>query len=743
MNNKGKSQKKIFPINFYLRIYSPYYIVLTIKLCYNYTVVQSCGIRARQVRNPRGKKRGRNMLKKLRELISIQRSKNPGRLILIVILLLNVVFLFVSAALIKGLSLTGTEEMSFWEAVFYTVTMILDAGCIQFVIADIGSAGVVLVIVCLAVIIIGMILFTGAVIGYLTNYISSFISNAHTGAHKLYLRGHTVILNWNNRASEIVNDLLYCDTKQYVVILVSSDKEAVEREIQERLSDTIRKERLNAKKQRGKKRFKNNVVFIVREGDTFSTAQLNDISIEYAKSIIILGDDIHNTACRYEQETLAEAYNQGNPQSLKALVQVSDFTGTDDSADNQKIVVEVEDDWTYELVQKIIANKQVNGKCNIIPVSVNKILGRLLSQFSIMPELNLAYRDLFSNKGATFYSKRCDETDERKFTSEYLKTHLHSIPVAIMESEGQNYAFYTAESSKDDLRLSDNYSTSFSVKINNNFRFEQKNVIILGHNSKIKDIMEGFNNFREEWNNLKDKDVMNVIIIDDEKHLKKMNNYSNYPYVARAVKADIYDKDLICKTIEDFVDANDGDTSVLILSDDTVVNEQIDANAITNLIYVRDIINRKKLQNPDFDEGRIDIVVEILNPKHYDIVKNYSVKNVVISNRYISKMMTQIGEQDVLFDFYRDILTYDSANATEMESKEIYIKKVSEYFLEIPEKCAASDLIRAIYQASSPNHTIALGYVTPSGQMTLFSGDQREQAVELQANDKLILFSNH
>lgn len=683
------------------------------------------------------------MLKKLRELISIQRSKNPGRLILIVILLLNVAFLFISAALIKGLSLAGTENMSFWEAVFYTITMILDAGCIQFVIADVGSAGVILVIVCLAVIIIGMILFTGAVIGYLTNYISNFIENANTGAHKLYLRGHTVILNWNNRASEIVNDLLYCDSKQYVVILVPSGKEAIEREITERIADTVHAERLAEKRTKGKKRFKNNVVFIVREGDTFSTAQLNDISVAQAKSIIILGEDIHNSACRYEQEALTEHYNQGNPQSLKALVQVADFTSAESSADNQKIVVEVEDDWTHELVKKIIANKQVSGKCNIIPVSVNQILGRLLSQFSIMPELNIAYRDLFSNKGATFYSKPSDETSESEFAQNYFKTHLRSIPIALMENDGKHYAFYASESAKDDENVCDCYYTPMTVKINRDFRFEQKNVIILGHNSKIKDIMDGFDNLREEWNNLGDKDVMNVIAIDDEKNLKKMNYYKDYPYVTRAIQADIYDKDLICKTIEEFVDANEGDTSVLILSDDTVTSERIDANALTNLIYVRDIIDRKKAQIPNFDEGRIDVIVEILNPKHYDIVKNYSVKNVVISNRYISKMMTQIGEQDVLFDFYNDILTYDSANSVDMESKEIYIKKVSRYFLEIPPKCVVADLVRAVYQASAPNHTVVLGYVTHSGEMTLFSGDQRSQYVELQPDDKLILFSAH
>lgn len=60
-------------------------------------------------------------------------------------LLFNIVFFLVSAIIISNTSLFGTEHMSFIEAAFCTVTMILDAGCIQFVISDIGQAGVMTV----------------------------------------------------------------------------------------------------------------------------------------------------------------------------------------------------------------------------------------------------------------------------------------------------------------------------------------------------------------------------------------------------------------------------------------------------------------------------------------------------------------------------------------------------------------------------------------------------------------------
>ena len=686
------------------------------------------------------------MFRWLKEKLSIQLSKYPGRVVLGAILLLNVVFIFLAAFVISLLSVSGTENMNFWHASYYTIMMVLDGGCVESVVGDVGVAGVALVIVCLIIVIVGMVLFTGAVIGYLTNYISGFIENANLGSHKIYLSGHTVILNWNSRASEIINDHLYRSGKQYIVILVPSGKEGIEKEISERIADTVAQENANRKK--GSKRFKNNLVVIVREGDTFSTKQFQDISLEKANSIIILGSDVNNTLCKYEAKSAIDSRERGNPQVIKALVQVAELASGASSSDDQKIVVEVEDEWTLLLVEKIIDTKQVSGKCNIIPVSVNKILGRLLSQFSLMPELNLVYRDLFSNKGTTFYVKDCEEENEEAWMRKYLSEHLHSIPLSVMEEKGGRYAFYSAESEKDDGKTTSVETSDYTVKLNRNYWLEQKNVIILGHNSKIRDIMEGFNSFREEWN-FDGNEILNIVVVDDKAHLEKMDYYKAYPYVRETVEAEIYDKDLICKKIEEMVDANETDTSVLILSDDAVLNSDIDSGAIANLIYVRDVIKKKKQNNPDFDEGKIDVVVEIINPKHHDIVKSYSVNNVVISNRYISKMVTQLGEKDTLYDFYQDILSYDGVG--ERDSKEIYVKKVTRFFEEIPAECTAAELIRAVYEASADpslsyeqrTYTVVLGYVKKNGEMVLFSGDQSKIKVKLEATDKLIVFANH
>ena len=118
------------------------------------------------------------MRKKISEWLSIQLAKNPGRMVLVGILIFNIVFFMIAAMAISALSLSGTEHMGFFESAYYTITMILDAGCIEAVVTDIGTSGVAIAITCLVIVLIGMITFTGAVIGYLTNFISDFIGTA-------------------------------------------------------------------------------------------------------------------------------------------------------------------------------------------------------------------------------------------------------------------------------------------------------------------------------------------------------------------------------------------------------------------------------------------------------------------------------------------------------------------------------------------------------------------------------------
>jgi len=697
-------------------------------------------------------------MKKIREWISVKTAKAPTLVVILCILAANIVFLSIAALVIMKLVPPSLENNDYWSCVYYAVTM-LATGYME-IIEDVGETGVVLIIFCMFTVIIGMIVLTGAVIGYVTEFISSFISDADAGSRKLYISNHIVILNWNTRAAEIINELLYKNVKEKVVILVDDNKEDVLNDIDERISDTLDDENEAIREESKKLKFgarnkflrenklRNRVTIIVREGETWSTKQLSDISIEQAKSIIILSSDDADTS--YEHDSILERREKGNENTIKTLLQVTHLTSEAENENAQLVVVEVENDWTLTLVETIMKQKSRKDGCIIVPVATNQILGQVFSQFSIMPELNIVYSALFSNKGASIYAQVSDEYSltEEEFVEEYLKNHLKAIPLTVIHDEdGKYYRYYLSDSEQsidivDSVKSTD--SEKVTLSINPDFEITDRHVIILGHNSKSNSIMEGFEAFCGEWQVKDAPDVLDITIIDDEENLVKQDNYERYPFVKNIIAAGIYDKDLVCNVIGEFIDKSNGKGCIIILSDDTVPDENIDADVLTYLVLIQDIINERSKDNADFDSSQIDLVVEILNPKNYDIISNYSTNNIVISNRYISKMIMQVSEKESIFNFYDDILNYDIPGEEVFISKEIYVKKVSEFFIDIPKPSTAAELIRAVYNESPPeNKSVVLGYFNSDNQMTLFGGDQTSIKVSLSENDKLIMFSNH
>ena len=692
---------------------------------------------------------------KFRGWLSVQVAKHPKRVVLVLIILFNVLFITLSAALISALSLRGTEGMNFFHAAYYTVTMILDAGCIEAVIKDIGTTGVALTVTCLAVIIIGMITFTGAVIGYFTNILNDFIENANAGNTRLYLSDHTVILNWNSRAPEIVNDLLYSDNKETVVALVKSGRDEIKKEIEERLHLTIEKENAVVSEKADKMGFfarrrylknnklGNNVSFIVIEGNIFSQKQLRDIRIDLAKAVIILSNDPSDSAA--EDGMMSD---EGNPQAVKALMQAADIVSAGSAAHDQNIIIEITDQWTYDIVQRIISGKELGEKCNIVMFHVEKFLGQLLAQLSITPQMTPVYDDLFSNKGAAFYTEPVQTDDEVGYIRDYLSTHENAIPLTLINHNGESCFCFSADNHRDIGKRQKLDSSGLSVKLNDT-QSECKRIIMIGHNSKVEEIMSYYEAYISSQTRDDQISPLKVTVIDDADSIERLDHYRRYSFVEDVVELDIYNIDKTFGAIDRLLLNTSEEINILILSDDTELNENTDSSALMYLVYTQDFIKKMLRENPGYDKRRIKTIVEITDPGHYDIVKGYDTVEAVISNRFTGNIITQIGEKESIHEFYEDLLSYTSDRAYG-QSKKPHLKKVSSFFREIPPPCTAHELVRAVFEASVSSAdssqrlcpALVLGYVKADGETIVFSGDLSEIDVSLESQDKIIVYTD-
>ena len=702
------------------------------------------------------------VLNSLHEWESTRFSKEPRKMMLAFILVFNILLVLLSAWVISAVAIHGNENVSFFTAVYNTFTMILDAGCIELVISDPGSTNILLVIFCLIIIVTCMITFTGALIGYATNVVSNLIESANANSIRLRISNHIAVLGWNTRASEIINDLLYCREKQKVVVLSDGDRREIMAEISERLKDTITREnavlarsarempRLKRLLYMHRNKLRNRMDVIVREGDVFSATHLNNIQLEKAKSIIILGKDLRSSIRSGNSSGLEE--EKGDNRTIKTLIQVVDIASKITSNDNQKVVVEVENEWTGDLVDKIIQAKQQNDKCRIVPFQVHTIMGQLLSQFSIMPELNKVYSSLFSNKGTSFFAREYNGKGRTmEYIEDYLNSHRRAVPLlSIRDDVSKEDFFYFMADNERDIDIASKPATEkCTLKLNPDFWLRERNVLILGSNSKISNIMDSYTSFNTEWTNEKHPRSIHITIVDDEEKLKNENYYSNYPFVEECVPARITEKDKITDIIKQFVYQHPQNSSILILSDDTVPDDDIDAKTMAFLIYAKNVISKARTSKRD-ESFNVDIIAEVMDPRHVDLLRHYDVDNVVISNRYISKMVTQISENYARYNLYADIMNYDEMKTGVYDGIEIYIKKAGDYFSELPPKGVSAEvLVRTVFEesrrfwGSDRDFAMLLGYIDVRGGIVLFGGARDQQKVTITAEDKLIIFSNH
>ena len=698
------------------------------------------------------------MYKRCRQWFSVMRAKNPSRVVFYFICMINLLILLAATAIILLVHLIRGNPIGFFAQMYHTVLVMINAGNINDVVDTTAAWDFHLAfsaILYLALVFVTMISFTGALIGYLTNKISAFVERSNAGAHPLYLRGHTVILNWNSRAAEIINDMLYKQKSETIVVLVQTGKEAVETEIRDRLDDTLRKDALRLRAQcAGTPLFKrwkalrtqrlgNRLTVIVRQGDLYAAERLNDVAIGQAKSVLILNREqyLQSDACdRFTQQ----ARGQDDCGTVKLLIQVAEIAAGKDAYPDQRIVVEVQSDLSMNLVEHVIQQKQLPGKTNIIAVPINHILGDILAQIAVMPGLNLVYSDLFSYRGAEFFTRHTDETEEARFVQSYLPFHAHALALTVMQHGAAATGYYFAAEEEEIDRLCEDTPAPYTVSLAEEFRIERKSIVILGYNSKSRALIEGLAAFSAEWQRPGDPPVLDALVIDDEDELAQADRYRPYSFIRKPVHAKVHEKETICRAVYDLINGTENRVSILILSDDTAACDSTDQTVFAHLIYIQSVLAELSQAQPDFDRNRIDIVTEVCNPKNADIIANYNVRYVIVSNRYVSRLFNHLSEKEALYYFLTDILTFDNAAAPAPDSKEIYTKRAGDFFRELPGATNARQLIRAVYDASpAENKSVLIGYITADQGLVLFSGDQRAYDVRLRPDDYLVVFSNH
>lgn len=314
------------------------------------------------------------------------------------------------------------------------------------------------------VIVIEMVLFSGAIVAMVTTSLRSFIDKKSKAKGKIILSNHFIILNWNSKVPDIIFNLMLKGFKNNIVILSNQTKEYIESEIKSLFlaNDVTQKYKAN---------------LIIKEGDPLLRGNLDDISIEKASQIVVMaredmsdGDDDNIL----NQDLL----------NLKIVLRIGSF----EIPSNTQIVVETDSDETRQQIENISYTvSSLKGK-SIIPVSFNRKIGQIIAQSIVSPEMAEVYLELFSFQGAEFYS-----IDSKETVEEYMNTHDNSIPVVKL-----NKLFVLADDEKECLKRREGAISSIVPLKPVVIRpYKNCNIFVIGDNKKSEFILDNLNRSAE------------------------------------------------------------------------------------------------------------------------------------------------------------------------------------------------------------------------------------------------------
>lgn len=510
-----------------------------------------------------------------------------------------------------------------------------------------------MLILAVVVVIVEMVLFSGAIIAMVTTSLRKYIDKKSKAKGKIYVSNHFVILNWNSKVPDIILNLMLKDYKHNIVILSNQTKEYIENEIKSVfLTNDIE--------------FKAKVNLIIKEGDTLLRSNLDDISIEKADRICIMARDDMSDG---EDDNIINS----DLLNLKIVLRLGSFNINPKC----QTLVETDSDITRGQIENLSHKVESLKKMKIIPVSFNRKIGQIIAQTIVCPKISEVYLNVFSYEGSEFYSY--DYDGEIK---DYMENHNDAIPVAKFDK-----MFLL---SHDEKCLSKKREKPFvsNIKLNKSTSRinERCTIFVIGNNSKSEFILD---------------------------NLRRSQEASGFIFELKE-----YDKNDNLGLVKDIANT-EGNKKVLILSDDKIGADSYDANVFVTLIELSKAFPKRE---------NITFITELLDSRNLSSVRDFSIKNTIVSNKMMSLLITQLVMNDDSKKFFDKLLTNDSAK--ENNGFDIYITKAGD-MIEIENEIkfeSKADLLRAFYDCFNGENILFAYY---KGDDLIFLDDNQDEKNEI------------
>ncbi|MDY6805281.1 MAG: hypothetical protein SXA11_15940 [Cyanobacteriota bacterium] len=539
-------------------------------------------------------------------------------------------------------------------------------------------------------ILIGLVLFS-SLVAFITQEFEARIELLRKGKSLVLEKNHTLILGFNDRIADIISELVVANESEkdaVIVILSQTDKEEMD--------DFIRNNLGKLKKTR----------IVTRNGEITNLKNLDKVGVKVAKTIAILNDaqgsdleEVKNLAdARVVKAILAVvAANEEKEKSKNKEKEKENKKERDDNKYKKRLknkyrYLEKEEDEKKDkkkdkdlqpIVAELHSEQYRRLAKSIAPEAVTtlneaEILGLILVQTSRNIGLATVYLDLVGFENNEFYFYR-PEFGWRGLTfGQLLFRFIKSRPIGVRRYNGivtikPNFDYKFAEDDELIVLAEDDSTIEFKPEA----VAESKAVIhgdrqVFSGGETEKHLIINWNPkapiaLQEYANNLGEGSEVNLVVENltpeiKDKFAEISNNFPEIQMNAWQMNVNSYEELKGLKPYEY--------NSISILAGIGRNSEEIDAKTLTILLEHRQIFTEYSLETGRKVET--DLIAEIVNSDDTELVLKAGVKDFLLSNKFVSKILAQVSQAPDVMLIYRELFSTDGC--------EVHLKPIGLYF---------------------------------------------------------------
>ena len=559
---------------------------------------------------------------------------------------------FSAVVLIGGLAPSGNRSGVIGQ-LFKSTLHAIDTGTVA---GDNGKWPFLLVMLLLT---LGGLLIVSALIGVLATGFDRKLDELRKGRSVVLERDHTLILGWSETIFTILSELEIANASEKdpsVVIL--ADRDRVEME------DGIRAKLHGPRSTR----------IVCRTGSPVDLADLHVASPHTARSVIVLSP---------------EGDPDPDSQVIKTILALTRSPGRREEP--YRIVAEIHDPTNLEAARLVAGDEAVL-------VDKRETISRLLVQSSRQSGASVVYNELLDFEGDEIYFRVDDRLVGRTFGDALFAYDDCSViglrsdgsvllnPHPALPIEAGTELIAIAE---DDARLAD--AAPFDGPVEERAIVAREptpaaaaRVLVLGWNSRTPSVIAEFDKYLPAGSSIR-------VVADVERARHSIAREAGELQNAE-VAFDV--GSTTDRRTLDTLGVDGYDHVVVMCYSEELDHQRADARTLVTLLHLRDIVATSG--------ARLTITSEMLDDRNRELAQVTRVDDVIVSDRVLSLLLTQLSENEHLVAVFRELFA--------AQGSEIYLRPAADYV-----ELGRDLTFGTVVEAARRRREVAVGYRIKQG----------------------------